>query len=104
VRDKVDAWLARELPGVAAMPFECDGYPRYEPFPAALKVLYEFGGLTSLADGRGRTGGADTVFDLSEWRFDDLGRSRWMWSCSGSGSGSGCSREVTWSGGWRVWT
>jgi hypothetical protein len=73
VREEVDTWLARELPGVAAMPFERDGYPRYEPFPEALKVLYEFGGLTSLANGRGKTA-AQTPFSIyPTGRFDDLG-------------------------------
>jgi hypothetical protein len=73
VRAAVDAWLSGELPGVAALPFERDGYPRYEPFPAALKVLYEFGGLTSLANGRGRTA-AQTPFSIyGSGRFDDLG-------------------------------
>jgi SUKH-3 immunity protein len=72
VRDRVDPWLAGWVDELAAMPFERDGYPRYEPFPAALSVLYEFGGLTSAANGRGRTA-AQTPFSIyPTGRDDDL--------------------------------
>jgi hypothetical protein len=72
VRDRVDPWLASWADELAAMPFERDGYPRYEPFPAALAVLNEFGGLVSLANGRGRTA-AQTPFQIyPTGRDDDL--------------------------------
>ncbi|HKT00952.1 MAG TPA: SUKH-3 domain-containing protein [Rugosimonospora sp.] len=78
VRDRVDPWLARSVGELAAMPFERDGYPRYEPFEAALRVLYEFGGLVSMANGRGISA-AQTPFriypvgrddDLASWAVD----------------------------------
>lgn len=72
VREKVDAWLAEWVDELAALPFERDGYPRYEPIPAALKVLYEFGGLYSVANGRGITS-AQIPFDIyPNGRTDDL--------------------------------
>jgi hypothetical protein len=72
IREKVDAWLAGWVDELAELPFERDGYPRYEPFPAALKVLYEFGGLYSLANGRGITS-AQIPFDIyPNGRTDDL--------------------------------
>lgn len=55
VSDQVSRWLADWVDDLADMPFERDGYPRYEPIPAALAVLNEFGGLVSRANGRGVT-------------------------------------------------
>jgi hypothetical protein len=55
VRDRVDAWLAGWVDDLAELPFERDGYRRYEPIPAALAVLNEFGGIDSLANGPGQT-------------------------------------------------
>lgn len=71
VRDKVDAWLAEWVDELAELPFERDGYPRYEPIPAALKVLYEFGGLYSMANGRGITS-AQIPFRIYPGEDDDL--------------------------------
>ncbi|MFO0699966.1 MAG: SUKH-3 domain-containing protein [Nitrospira sp.] len=48
---EVDDWLARRLAGLPAWP---DGAP-YTPFPAALAVMREFGGLLSLDNGTGKT-------------------------------------------------
>jgi hypothetical protein len=73
VREQVDAWLADWVDDLADLPFERDGYPRYEPIPAALAVLYEFGGLYSLANGRGRTS-AQVPFAVYPGRDDDLMR------------------------------
>ena len=73
VREKVDAWLAGWLDELAELPFERDGYPRYEPFPAALKVLYEFGGLYSMANGSGITS-AQVPFNIYPGYDDDLMR------------------------------
>lgn len=55
VADRVQRWLARWVDELADLPFERDGYPRYEPIPAALAVLNEFGGLASTANGPGIT-------------------------------------------------
>src|SRR5215467_12295859 len=55
VSDQVSRWLAGWVDDLADLPFERDGYPRYEPIPAALAVLNEFGGLASRANGRGVT-------------------------------------------------
>jgi SUKH-3 immunity protein of toxin-antitoxin system len=71
VREKVDAWLAEWVDELAELPFERDGYPRYEPIPAALKVLYEFGGLYSMANGRGITS-AQIPFRIYPGEDDDL--------------------------------
>jgi hypothetical protein len=71
VREKVDAWLREWVDELAALPFERDGYPRYEPFPAALKVLYEFGGLYSMSNGRGITS-AQIPFSIYPGEYDDL--------------------------------
>jgi hypothetical protein len=71
VREKVDAWLGEWVDELAALPFERDGYPRYEPFPAALKVLYEFGGLYSMSNGRGITS-AQIPFSIYPGESDDL--------------------------------
>jgi hypothetical protein len=72
VREKADAWLAEWVDELAELPFERDGYPRYEPIPAALKVLYEFGGLYSVANGSGLTS-AQIPFDIyPNGRTDDL--------------------------------
>lgn len=45
IRPEVDDWLARNGTGI----------PGYEPFPAALAAMREFGGLTSIANGPGQT-------------------------------------------------
>ncbi|HKT00950.1 MAG TPA: SUKH-3 domain-containing protein [Rugosimonospora sp.] len=71
VRDRVDPWLASWADDLAELPFERDGYPRYEPFPAALAVLYEFGGLYSLANDPGETS-AKIPFAIYPGREDDL--------------------------------
>jgi len=71
VREKVDAWLGDWVDELAALPFERDGYPRYEPFPAALKMLYEFGGLYSMSNGRGITS-AQIPFSIYPGEYDDL--------------------------------
>jgi hypothetical protein len=71
VREQVDAWLAGWVDELAQLPFERDGYPRYEPIPAALAVLYEFGGLYSLANGPGQTS-AQIPFSIYPGRDDDL--------------------------------
>jgi hypothetical protein len=55
VSGEVSRWLADWVDELADLPFERDGYPRYEPIPAALAVLNEFGGLVSRANGRGVT-------------------------------------------------
>jgi SUKH-3 immunity protein len=68
---QVDEWLSVRVPALAALPFERDGYPRYEPFPAAVAVMREFGGLTSLANGRGQTS-AQVPFVIYPTQFDDL--------------------------------
>ncbi|HEY1484661.1 MAG TPA: SUKH-3 domain-containing protein [Micromonosporaceae bacterium] len=72
VSARVDAWLAGWVDELAGLPFERDGYPRYEPIPAALAVLNEFGGLRSLANGPGITA-AQTPFTIyPTHRNDDL--------------------------------
>jgi hypothetical protein len=55
VSEQVSRWLADWVDDLADLPFERDGYPRYEPIPAALVVLNEFGGLVSRANGPGIT-------------------------------------------------
>ena len=55
VSGEVSHWLAGWVDDLADLPFERDGYPRYEPIPTALAVLNEFGGLASRANGRGVT-------------------------------------------------
>src|SRR5581483_7135214 len=72
VRDRVDPWLERWTGELAALPFERDGCPRYEPFPAARKVLYEFGGLSSMDNGRGRTSAKVPFQIYPTGRDDDL--------------------------------
>jgi hypothetical protein len=57
---EIDGWLA---PRVASLPFA--------PFPAALAAMREFGGLTSLADGRGQTM-AKMPFSIYPAPSDDL--------------------------------
>jgi hypothetical protein len=57
---QVDDWLA---PRVAELPFA--------PFPAALSVMREFGGLFSLANGRGRTS-AQVPFTIYPASSDSL--------------------------------
>jgi SUKH-3 immunity protein len=70
VRDRVDAWLEVARPDFADAAFERDGYPPYEPIPAARRVLDEFGGLRSLSAGRG-IAGARTPFDIFPRTGDD---------------------------------
>jgi SUKH-3 immunity protein len=53
VRGAVDTWLARTLPTFADAAFERDGFPPYRPNPAALRAMYEFGGLAFGGGGRG---------------------------------------------------
>jgi hypothetical protein len=74
----VDPWLAAHWRPDPPSPHpEDEEFPPYEPFPAALRVLYEFGGLGSNANGAGITA-AKTPFaifpdvdddeDLEFWR------------------------------------
>jgi hypothetical protein len=77
VSDQVDAWLARHVDELAELPFERDGYPRYEPIPAAMAVFREFGGLSSLDNSPGITAAKTpfTIFpagdnDLTEFAID----------------------------------
>ena|GEM_PF-2300634 len=67
---QVDDWLATRV-GEGAGPSERDGPPRYEPFPAAVAVMREFGGLASVANGRGRTS-AQVPFTIYPAPGDDL--------------------------------
>lgn len=74
VRDRVDAWLAAERPAFADEAFERDGYPPYEPHPAARRVLDEFGGLGSRDAGRGIDGGRIPFEIFPVAGDEDLGR------------------------------
>jgi len=64
---EVDDWLTVR---VAALPSGPDG-PPYLPFPAAVAVMREFGGLTSLANGPGRTS-AQVPFTIYPAPSDEL--------------------------------
>lgn len=64
---EVDQWLA---PRVAALPPDPDG-AAYEPIPAALAVMREFGGLASLANGPGQTS-AQIPFVIYPAESDEL--------------------------------
>jgi hypothetical protein len=55
VRAQVDEWLAAALPRDYDRAFERDGYPAYQPTPAARKVLDEFGGLAAAGGLTGRS-------------------------------------------------
>jgi hypothetical protein len=77
VRDRVDRWLAAHWRPDPPSPHpEEEEFPAYEPLPAALRVLYEFGGIGSNTGGAGITA-AKTPFaifpvtgdeDLEFWR------------------------------------
>lgn len=51
VREFLDEWTDE----LAELPFERDGYPRYEPLPPAVAAMNEFGGLVSYLNGPGIT-------------------------------------------------
>jgi hypothetical protein len=71
VRDQIARWLSPQRLGeLRALPFERDGYRAYQPFPAALAALSEFGGITSLDSGPGRTS-ARVPFRIFPTRPDD---------------------------------
>jgi hypothetical protein len=51
----VDEWLAPQVAALAGLPPGAADDAPSEPFPAALAVMREFGGLVSASDGPGRT-------------------------------------------------
>lgn len=55
VSDVVDSWLGEALPRLREFEFTLRGYREVEPFAAALRVLYEFGGVRSADAGPGVT-------------------------------------------------
>lgn len=55
VSDVVDPWLGEALPRLREYEFTRHGYREVEPFAAALRVLYEFGGVRSADAGPGVT-------------------------------------------------
>jgi SUKH-3 immunity protein of toxin-antitoxin system len=55
VSDVVDRWLGEALPRLREYEFTAHGLREVEPFAAALRVLYEFGGLRSADAGPGVT-------------------------------------------------
>ncbi|HEY2793597.1 MAG TPA: SUKH-3 domain-containing protein [Micromonosporaceae bacterium] len=71
VSDRVDAWLSRHVDELADLPFERDGYPRYEPIPSAMAIFREFGGLSSLDNSPGITA-AKTPFTIFPSGDSDL--------------------------------
>jgi SUKH-3 immunity protein len=68
---EVEEWLAPQVASVAALPAGAAGQAPYEPFPAALAVMREFGGLVSAANGPGRTS-ARVPFTIYPGRGGDL--------------------------------
>jgi SUKH-3 immunity protein len=72
VSEQVDEFLAERMDELAEMPFERDGYPPYVPIAAARSVLDEFGGLSSVLNGPGRTAAQVPFSIFPDGRDDDL--------------------------------
>jgi SUKH-3 immunity protein len=77
VSERVDEWLAEQLPTVGWAHFDLPGEPAYQPSDAALRVLREFGGLASYDNTRGITS-ARIPFRLMPGRTLDARSLRFM--------------------------
>ena len=64
-------WLAPRVAELSEKFSEQNGSPSYAPFPAAVAVMREFGGLVSMADGPGQTS-AQVPFVIYPAPHDDL--------------------------------